>query len=202
MGQQRKPTAPNTVGKKNGKSKPRQVRQGKVDKAGRRWRTDTERAEILAALDANGGNVARTARELNVPRGTLACWKLGHRWPEALQLRQEKAGRLAVALDEIAWQLAALIPTKIEAAPLNHLATAFGIMVDKIQVLLENSALVPTAPDTGAIDVTKLTLDERTTFFRLLDLARGLTEPSGGTGVESPQGEAPEQPRQFPAFLR
>ncbi len=37
--------------------------------------TDTERAQALAVLDANHGNVARTARETQIPRSTIHLWR-------------------------------------------------------------------------------------------------------------------------------
>ena len=177
MGRKHKPPAPDSAGK-NGTPKPRPVRQGKVDAAGRRWWTDTERAEILAALDANGGNMSRTSRELGVPLGTIACWKLGYRWPEALQLRNEKGNKLALALEEIAWQLAAVIPEKLPDAPLNHLATTIGIVLDKIQFLLNKPLPTPNVPSSDSIDVTKLTDDERSTLIQLLDRARRSNDPA------------------------
>ena len=40
----------------------------------RRSYSDAERAEALAVLDANAGNVERTARHLGLPRKTLEGW--------------------------------------------------------------------------------------------------------------------------------
>lgn len=40
----------------------------------RRRYSDSERAEALAALAANAGNRAKTARQLGIPRQTLAEW--------------------------------------------------------------------------------------------------------------------------------
>ncbi len=39
-----------------------------------RW-TDHDRARALAALEMNEGNVARTAREVGIPRPTIASWR-------------------------------------------------------------------------------------------------------------------------------
>jgi transposase-like protein len=43
----------------------------------RRRYSDEERAACLAALQANAGNVAKTARECGVPRDTLRSWLAG-----------------------------------------------------------------------------------------------------------------------------
>ncbi len=46
--------------------------------------TDDERAEALAALAANGGDVGRTARQLGIPKTTLIGGAEGTRHPEAV----------------------------------------------------------------------------------------------------------------------
>jgi 8-oxo-dGTP pyrophosphatase MutT (NUDIX family) len=43
----------------------------------RRHYSDEERAEALAVLDANAGNLKRTARDLDIPRATLQEWAGG-----------------------------------------------------------------------------------------------------------------------------
>ncbi len=43
----------------------------------RRQYSDREKAEALALLDANGGNLYRTAQELNIPRTSLQQWAQG-----------------------------------------------------------------------------------------------------------------------------
>jgi ribosomal protein L29 len=47
-----------------------------ANKSKKQWRkyTAAERAARLAVLKANGGNLARTARETGVPRNTLRTW--------------------------------------------------------------------------------------------------------------------------------
>lgn len=109
--------------------------RSKSVRRGRRQYTDDERAAALAAVVANGGCVETTARALGIPTSTLQCWHRGYRCPEALQLRDEKAGELAAAMEEIAWLLLALVPEKVYDAPLKHLVAAFGIMVDKMLLL-------------------------------------------------------------------
>ena len=37
--------------------------------------TDAQVAQALAALELNGGNVKRTARDLDIPRATLGMWR-------------------------------------------------------------------------------------------------------------------------------
>jgi hypothetical protein len=102
----------------------------------RRRYPDDDQASILAALAANGGNVARTARQLGVPRGTLQQW--GHRWgvpPDVAQLAHQKKAALADRLEAIAFQLLGAIPGKAAGASLLELARALGILVDKMLLL-------------------------------------------------------------------
>lgn len=107
----------------------------------RREYPDTFRAEALAALDANDGNVSRTAREIGMPESTLRSWAngVGKRRISA-ELRGEKRGDLADRLEDIAWKLVNGIDEKdIEGASLVQKTTAFGICVDKMR-LLRNQA--------------------------------------------------------------
>ena len=57
----------------------------------------------LAALDANGGNVCRTARQLGLPDSTLEGWAKGRGISPAVHaLREVKKGTLAEKFDEVA----------------------------------------------------------------------------------------------------
>lgn len=164
------------------KHKIRAKRTGRDD---RRWWTDDERESILAAVNSNGGDVAKTARQLGVPDSTIRCWVKGHRCPEALQLRNEKNGDLANACEEIAWQFAAVIPRKIDDAPLNQCAVSFGIMVDKMRLLrgeYTNFGRTESVSRNTNLNIERLPPDERAAFLRLLAVVAGVAEPGGGDG--------------------
>lgn len=103
--------------------------------ATRRRYSDDDRAAALAALAANGGNVARTAARLGIPVKTLANWARGDRHPEAAQLGERKKGDMAAALEAVAWQILDALPHKIGKAPLNQAAVALGIAIDKARLL-------------------------------------------------------------------
>jgi hypothetical protein len=102
--------------------------------ATKRRYSDENRANALAALAGNGGNVGRTARELGIPVATIRRWATGERHPEAAQLSQQKKGPLADRLEEVAYQLAGLLPGCKCDNP-QALATAIGILVGKLQIL-------------------------------------------------------------------
>lgn len=101
----------------------------------RRSFSDNDKAAALAALDANGGNVLRTAKQLNVPRSTLQEWANGRVNHDVPELRQRKKEDLASRLVEIAHQLIDAIPDKIYDANLQQVSTSLGIAVEKIQLL-------------------------------------------------------------------
>ena len=140
----------------------------------RRQYSDADKASALAALDANGGNVARTARELSIPRQTLDSWTnergINHDVPE---LRQEKRGELAEQLEAIAYTLAGDLvkQDKRELATLQQIATSLGIVVDKMQLLRGK----PTA-------INEEVSDSRERLARLLDRHAAATAASGDPG--------------------
>lgn len=101
----------------------------------RRRYTDVQRAEALAALAANGGDLTATASRTGIPRRTIENWSKGNVHPDVTKLGEEKKADLADRLEAIAWKLAEAIPDKIDAAPLNQTAVALGIAIDKARLL-------------------------------------------------------------------
>jgi len=103
----------------------------------RRRYTDEEKATFLAALDANDGNVKRTARDCGIPESTLRGWKKSRGTNDAVaELRPQKKGELADALEDIAWKIIGVLPDKIDEASVRELATLLGVALDKHQLLL------------------------------------------------------------------
>lgn len=127
--------------------------------------TDEERAAALAALQANGGNLSLTARQVSVPRMTLATWAKEQPARQALtSTRQEKRACLADRLEELAHTLIDLMPERAAEAPANQLAISLAIAIDKMRLLREQ----PTA-----IVDERLTDDQRgERITALLDAAR------------------------------
>ena len=103
----------------------------------RRSYSDEQMAVALAGLDANAGNVARTARQLGLPRKTLDQWAKGRVHPGVANLRHQKKEELADRLDVLAGRLVAAMPSKIAGASLRELAVAVGILIDKLVLLRE-----------------------------------------------------------------
>jgi hypothetical protein len=101
----------------------------------RRHYSDQEKAEALAALAANKGNVKLTARTLGIPRMTLAHWANGDCSPEVTKLGHLKKGELASTLEALAHKHVDACPDKIADANLQATATSLGICVDKMLLL-------------------------------------------------------------------
>ena len=103
----------------------------------KRQYSDEEKALALVALDFNGGNLHRTARELTIPRKTLAAWAAGrNHHPEVAKKRRFESDQLADRLEEIIRDaLDAITPEKMQQAGLLQLARAVGLFVDKVVLL-------------------------------------------------------------------
>ena len=103
----------------------------------KRQYSDEEKALALVALDFNGGNLHRTARELTIPRKTLAAWAAGrNQHPDVAKKRQLHSDNLADRLEGIIRDaLDAISPEKMQQASLLQLARAVGLFVDKMLLL-------------------------------------------------------------------
>lgn len=104
----------------------------------RRQHSDQFKAEALAALDANGGNVNRTAKQVGVSRTTLIGWKNGlYMHPDVSDIRQEKKQSLADRLEAIAHRA---LDGLLEDDPkgfgsFKDRLTGVGIAIDKVRLL-------------------------------------------------------------------
>lgn len=151
----------------------------------RRSYTDADRAAALAALDANADNLARTARETGIPRNTLRRWADGEGVvPQLSELRQEKRTLSLSRIEEVAAEVLECIPNSLAGTPPHQLATAFGILADKIVAL---KALERDAGDQGK--AAHLTDEER--WQRVSDLLvrsrrNGAGRPAHGDAAPVP----------------
>jgi len=99
-----------------------------------RYSEDYKRAALLA-LEANGGNLTKTCKETGITIKTLKDWcaqEKYHYYKDNEIVRQEMVNYL----DELLWKLAQAIPGKISNASVAQVATTFGILFDKRQLLL------------------------------------------------------------------
>ena len=116
-----------------------------------RW-SDHDRAKALAALEMNAGNVAKTAREVAVPRATITMWRdraieQGQALPMPADRQtdwkavREEAGQLFLANARTAAEivrdnLEKLKGQDLKVGDLQRVAVITGIMSDKSYDLL------------------------------------------------------------------
>src|SRR5687768_17475238 len=130
----------------------------------KRQYSDNEKGAALAALDANDGNVNRTARQLSIPRTTLLEWIAArHVSSDVSDIRHDKRKELSDRLEELAHTLVDILPAKLPAASVRDLAGALIVAVDKMQ-LLKGS------PTSISKDVSERTNEERAA--RILELVK------------------------------
>ena len=81
------------------------------------------------------GAMSQVVRELGVPESTLRSWaKEEHGAPPA-KVRDRKRGELAQTLNEVAFKLLEHLGNIADTGDVKETATAFGIVVDKLQLL-------------------------------------------------------------------
>lgn len=149
--------------------------------------SDDDRANALAALAANGGNVRRTSRQLGIPAVTLRSWRDGERAAIPSESVDSKKKALSEQLEGIARQLLdRLTVEKIDDCSLRELMTAVGIAVDKM-LLLRGQATVITdntnRPDDSSPDEVRARVDELLAKRQ----SRDGTDASPGTGTANCQ---------------
>ena len=103
--------------------------------------SDEFKACALALVDSVGGrgHVKRVAQRLNVPPRTLAEWWSGRVNNAVATIRKDKRDEIVGGLQEFALKALTSMSAKqdrLDNAPLNHLAVALGISVDKLQLLI------------------------------------------------------------------
>jgi transposase-like protein len=165
---------------------------GKGGKTGqRRTRyTDAFRSAALTLLDANKGNITKTAAELDIPYRTLEAWKAGRRHPEARILQEQHKGDMAAATRAALWGVLDVIadPDKLRKANISQAATA----ADKLFTIMRTldgavSNITGNLSAVAHVDFTRLTDDELRQYLALTERIR--TPDSGGAG--GPVGVGP-----------
>jgi len=152
--------------------------------------SDADRAQALAVLDLNEGNMLRTAQQTGIPRATLQEWAAG-RVPDSMpELRQEAKKDLAVSFKDFAGRVIGLTTDEdIKAASLRDRFMAAGVAVDKYRLLTDQ----PTT-------ITGQELSEDESVARLRELVQrgrsrrpGLFDPAGTPGVRAPDPTEPSE---------
>lgn len=101
---------------------------------------DKFRASAIAMLEAAGwpdekGALTRVAKHLGMPLATLSRWAKEKNNPPPTEVVTEKKGDLTALIDTEIRAIFGDMPSARANAPYNHLAIAFGILADKLQLL-------------------------------------------------------------------
>ena len=130
----------------------------------KRQYSDNDKASALAALDANGGNVSGTARQLKIPRTTLLEWEATRGISaDVPNIRQEKKESLAEKFEQLAEKLVDDLIARVGEGKFVEEATAAAIATDKMQLLRGS-------PTAISKDVSERTNEERAA--RILELVK------------------------------
>lgn len=114
-----------------------------MEQNGKRHRySDEDRANALAALAANGGNVNLTARQLGIPETTLRQWSKGQRRPEAAQMSEGKKEPLAERFEGIAYALLDHAGESLTDLNARDAIFSAAIAVDKMRLLREQPTAI------------------------------------------------------------
>jgi len=108
----------------------------------RRAYSKREKADALALLSANAGNVRRTARESGLPHMTVDGWAKGRGITEEVQ-KMSETPEVTLSLADKFKSLSraclnGITPEKIEKASVRDLAVASGIFAEKGELLSGN----------------------------------------------------------------
>ena len=154
--------------------------------------SDEEKAAVLALLDANKTNYKKTSEQAGVPFATLWEWNQGRNINQAVpKIRFEKGMALADITEEMARILAEVLPDKFEDADLRDSATAYGILIDKMNAL-RAAAQKAQSPDGDSVEMEQ-TDDHLIVKLRRLRKTRSGTDGAGDPGMAEaadPQGAA------------
>lgn len=105
--------------------------------------SDEQKAEALAALAANDGNVSKTAQQLGIGRTTLQQWKTRGVPEVVTQLSHEKSGDLADRMEALAHALLGdLEDPARRIGKVNEVTTSIGIAIDKARLLRGESTSI------------------------------------------------------------
>lgn len=111
----------------------------------KRQYSDSDKARVLAVLDANGGNISLTAKQTGVPRNTLSDWSKGRKIvPEVTEMRQDKKEELADVFERVARQYLdrALSDEAIGDTKGKDAVIAAATATDKMQLLRGKPTLI------------------------------------------------------------
>lgn len=160
--------------------------------AGKSKYTDADRARCYVALQANGGNVKATARELELPVTTVRRWRgeFEAEGPPPLDVVDEAVEDYLGELEQVRNKALKLLDQKLPEASARDTATIFGILDDKVS----RAKGISDRP----VD-EKVSLDPGTLRDVLSGVVTAAIEAAGRRQEEIIDAEIVEAPRALPA---
>ena len=156
--------------------------------SGRRRFTDEYRVNAIFAVETNGGNVKRTAKELGIPRDTLRCWIKGRRVPSVVQEHHYRKESVLQSCENAVWLLLGGLadPAAILRAPLGQRATAFACVFDKWMILKGLPGPAPSVPvdEPLTAGMAKMTPEQ---LEQLSSILETLMSPETPTDTDAPR---------------
>lgn len=147
--------------------------------------SEADKATALALLQANGGNLSRTASELKMPLATLQQWRDGKGiHPDVLEKREEKKELLDGLFEQVArtYLGRALSDDAVTASSGKDAIITAATAVDKMRLLREQPTQI--TDTTARVDLSRLSLEE---LKSLEQIAERLAGPGGDPGGDRPQ---------------
>jgi hypothetical protein len=155
-----------------------------IQKRTRRRYTDVEIASALIALDANGGNVFKTAFELGIPHKTLDEWQKSTRRvnDDIALLRSGNAQDLSNVMEQTAraYLAQSLDPYVVASTNGRDAVFAAAIAVDKMQLLRG----LPTSIQASVLGEEERRLKVAELLTRIAERAEGQADQQD-TGLEA-----------------
>ena len=130
--------------------------------------SETFKREVLTRVEADPSDLVAIARELDVPSSTIHSWRRRAAAKEAAARATAEEpsltepdlalldGRLRQLMVDATYALALAIRDSTGSAPLNQLATAFGLMIDRLLRLDALAVLAAQAPAPGDEQVIRI----------------------------------------------
>lgn len=101
------------------------------------YHSDKAKAEALAMLDSNGGNISLTSRQTGLPMATLRSWRDRGVHTDVAELQVNKRRDLADVFEEAAYKFVDHAVNTIDRSYGANAMTAAAIATDKMRLLRE-----------------------------------------------------------------
>ena len=121
--------------------------------------SDTQRGEVLAILDSNGGNLSQTSRQTNVPLTTIHDWKSGLIHDEVSEIRNEKKAELSEIFERAArtYLENSLDDSSVSRTGGKDSIIAAGVAVDKMLLLRNQPTSIVQTQQSQVEHIVKIT---------------------------------------------